>query len=161
MFKYVILIFLLGVALLYGQRFLARLQKKRDSVYQALPILTDNEHEFFNRIRGALPDMLVFPQMAMAALIKPNLRDKQKELQAFRQISQKRVDFVVCGQNLAVQCVIELDDRTHVRSQDAMRDHYLRSAGIATIRYESRAKPLPDVIAQDVYRCIAAKMELA
>jgi hypothetical protein len=34
------------------------------------PISTPNELEFFTRLRHAIPHLLVFPQMAMAAIIR-------------------------------------------------------------------------------------------
>jgi very-short-patch-repair endonuclease len=46
--------------------------------------------------------------------------------------------------------LIELDDRTHVASRDAVRDSYMRAAGIGTLRYQSRAKPSEAQIAADV-----------
>jgi hypothetical protein len=44
--------------------------------YMQKSILTDNELEFFWRLRRAMPDAYIFPQVAMSALIAPKSKDK-------------------------------------------------------------------------------------
>ena len=104
--------------------------------YKAVPLMTANEKEFFERLRRALPEALIFPQVAMSVIIQPISNGKQRAID-FRRISQKRVDYAVYDRQLALVAVVELDDRTH----DAVRDAYLASAGIQTIRFQSKAKP--------------------
>jgi len=106
----------------------------------ALPILTANEAEFFRRLRRALPDAYIFPQVGMSALIGPKSSGK-KALADFRRISQKRVDVAIYTAALELVAIVELDDRTHDAKRDATRDAYLQSAGIRTIRFQSRNKP--------------------
>ncbi|MFM0051497.1 DUF2726 domain-containing protein [Caballeronia grimmiae] len=108
--------------------------------YRAVPLLTSNEKEFFERLRRALPEALIFPQVAMSAIIEPISNGKQGTID-FRRISQKLVDYAVYDRQLALVAVVELDDRTHDAARDAVRDGYLASAGIRTIRFQSKAKP--------------------
>lgn len=118
--------------------------------YLAQPLMTRNELEFFSRLSRALPELHVFPQVAMSALIRPASRGKSFRA-AFARISQKRVDWVVCRkESLAVVAVIELDDRTHNVSADAARDAMMRTAGLTTLRFASRAKPSVDQIRSEV-----------
>jgi very-short-patch-repair endonuclease len=142
---------LVGAALLLTAFFIAILSKGRSrSTYRVQPILTGNEAEFFGRLSRALQQFHVFPQMSMASVIAPSSTNNKKRLIAFRAISQKRIDFVVCDRELKVICVIELDDKTHIQSKDEERDAMLSSAGIPTIRYQSRSKPDERQIAVDV-----------
>ncbi|KXU84340.1 hypothetical protein CR51_42150 [Caballeronia megalochromosomata] len=108
--------------------------------YRAVPLLTGNEKEFFERLRRALPEALIFPQVAMSAIIQPISSGKQRTID-FRRISQKRVDYAVYDRHLTLIAVVELDDRTHDATRDAVRDAYLASAGIRTIRFQSKTKP--------------------
>lgn len=114
--------------------------------YRSLSIMTVNECEFFERLRRAVPDLFVFPQVAMSALISPAEKGKYNRLAAFRVISQKRVDWAIYSADMKLLCVVELDDRTHDTEKDEERDRMLRSAGIPTVRWESRSKPDEEAI---------------
>lgn len=109
--------------------------------YKARRLQTTNEEEFFMRLRRAVPELHVFPQVALSALVEARGASNQDRLAAFRRISQKRVDWAICDQDLEVVCVVELDDATHDARRDADRDRILRSAGIPCIRWQSRGRP--------------------
>ncbi|MDR5736000.1 DUF2726 domain-containing protein [Caballeronia sp. LZ025] len=131
---------LLVIALLIGIVTVVASNVAAKPQYRAVPLLTANEKEFFERLRRALPEALIFPQVAMSAIIQPISSGKQRTID-FRRISQKRVDYAVYDRQLALVAVVELDDRTHDAARDAVRDAYLASAGIRTIRFQSKAKP--------------------
>lgn len=142
-------VWLFVVAQLLVFSYIAGLFARRPLKFKRAAILTKNEMEFYSRLRSALPDLFVFPQMSMAGVIRPNESGKRYG-RAFAKICSKRIDFTVCRQDLSVVCVIELDDRTHDKSRDVERDAMMSSAGIPTIRYESRAKPSVEKIGSDV-----------
>ena len=105
-------------------------------------LMSKNEHEFFKRLIAAYPETYVFAQVGMSALIEPRAAQRSKKfLSDFRRISQKRIDYVVCNQNMGVLAIVELDDRTHDLMRDAARDAMTASAGIRTLRFQSRNKP--------------------
>lgn len=112
--------------------------------------MTNNELEFFHRIRRAALDGYVFPQVAMSGLIEPAGVGGESYQTAFRRISQKRVDYVVFDASMKLLAVIELDDRTHDSKKDAVRDANFISAGIQTLRYESKTKPSEEKIQADL-----------
>lgn len=118
--------------------------------YRNRAIMTPNELEFHDRLVRALVGFHICPQVAMHALIEPTSLNGQTRLRDFRRVSQKIVDFAVFDSQWAIVLVIELDDRTHVASRDAVRDSYMSAAGIRTLRYQSRAKPSEAQIAADV-----------
>lgn len=125
-----------GEARQWVSHWLEPLRKKR--------ILTDNEREFFGRLRRALGQTYdVIPQVAMGALIDVDLPQTHPLYWQIRgQFSQKIVDFVVLDKRTGtVITLIELDDRTHDARKDAARDAMTAAAGLRTLRFESRAKP--------------------
>ena len=122
--------------------------------YRATPLMTGNELEFFGRLQRALPECYVFPQVAMSALITPTTSGKRWRSDFWR-ISQKRVDWVLFSRHgLKLIAIVELDDRTHDRGADRDRDAMTASAGIRTLRFESRAKP---PVAEIRKICLAAQ----
>jgi len=118
--------------------------------YRKRAIMTLNELEFHGRLVRALAGFHGCPQVAMHALIEPTSLNGETRLRDFRRVSQKIVDFAVFDAQWAIVLVIELDDRTHVASRDAVRDSYTSAAGIRTLRYQCRAKPSEAQIAADV-----------
>lgn len=124
-------------------------------------VMTPNEREFFARLKGALPEFEVIPQVAMSALLDVSLPEMHPKYWAMRkEFSQKTVDYVVCRKGaMEVVAVVELDDRTHDAKQDkdAARDAMLANAGIRTIRWDSRAKPTPAEIHARVAQLAAVK----
>jgi len=122
---------------------------KADSIVSR-NLMTENEKEFYARLKAALPDFEVVPQVAMSALLDVSLPEMHPDYWKMRkEFSQKTVDYVVCRpKTMDVVAVVELDDRTHDTKQDkdAARDKMLANAGVRTIRWDSRAKPGADEI---------------
>ncbi|MBK3865420.1 DUF2726 domain-containing protein [Paraburkholderia aspalathi] len=133
--------------------FLRRLATLGQPQYRARSLLTGNEIEFFRRLRRALPQEYIFPQVALSALIAPRSRS-EKQLRDFRRISQKRVDYAIYTSDLQLVAIVELDDRTHNRAADAVRDAFVASAGIRTLRFESRNKPTVEQIRAAVFPAV-------
>ena len=108
--------------------------------------MTANELEFFGRLVAALPDHYIFPQVALSALLDAASPDKKTAHGDRLRIAQQRADFVVCTKSGELLAVVELDDKTHTRAKDQLRDARLEQAGIRTVRFESRNKPTPATI---------------
>ena len=120
--------------------------KNRAGAYQRRNLMTDNELEFFGRLVAALPDHCVFPQVAMSALLEPASGDKRTAHGDRLRIAQQRADYVVCTKSGDVVAIVELDDKTHSRTKDQLRDSRLEQAGIRTVRFQSSHKPTPAAI---------------
>ena len=120
--------------------------RKRTARYQQTPIMTGNEIEFFGRLRRALPNHHVFPQVAMSAVIRPmaTFRDNPG---AYHAISKKRIDYAVYASDMTLIALVELDDKMHDVAKDAKRDAMTASAGVRTVRWNSRTKPSEKIIA--------------
>lgn len=120
--------------------------------YQGRPLMTGNELEFYGRLSRALPDLRICPQVAMHALIEPTSAQPRMRLTDFRRISQKVVDYAIFDKKWLLIGIVELDDRSHDRIKDVLRDEPFRIAGITTLRYESRSKPTEALIAEQVHK---------
>jgi very-short-patch-repair endonuclease len=112
----------------------------------AKSLMTDNEREFYQRLTTALPQANIFPQVALSAILKTEnfysgLRNK---------FTQKVADYIITDKDFKIIAIIELDDKTHRKEKDAERDNILKSAGYNIIRYQSREKPTPENIRQDL-----------
>jgi hypothetical protein len=143
------LLFLVVVALTVG--FLAVQLKGakgsgRTGAYRRRKFMTDNEEEFFGRLVVALPDHYIFPQVAMSALLEATSSDKKTAHADRLRVAQQRVDYVVCTRRCEVVAVVELDDKTHIRAKDELRDARLEQGGIRTVRFQARNKPKVEAI---------------
>jgi hypothetical protein len=121
-------------------------RKGRTGAYKRRKFMTDNEEEFFGRLVVALPDHYILPQVAMTALLETASSDKKKAHGDRLRIAQQRVDYVVCTRRCEVVVVVELDDKTHSRVKDELRDARLEQAGIRTVRFQARNKPTIEAI---------------
>ncbi|WP_371765501.1 DUF2726 domain-containing protein [Massilia sp.] len=118
--------------------------------YRAKSLMSENELEFFFRLSKALPGHMIFPQVSLQALVEAASSDKKTAEADRLRIAQQRADYVVCDPAGAVVAVVELDDRTHDRRKDAIRDARLKQAGIKTVRYQSKDRPSLAGIQQDI-----------
>ena len=126
---------------------LARRRRKPAFRVVRKALLTENEKEFFERLELAFPDHRIMTQVAMGALMAPDVRGGGADYLSIRgRFAQKIVDYVVLDEALEVVALIELDDRTHRLEKDAERDAMTAAAGYVTLRYHSRDKPQPQAI---------------
>ncbi|CAH0165475.1 hypothetical protein SRABI118_00867 [Massilia sp. Bi118] len=131
------------LALILLMRFVLGQASKRGPAakYRRRPIMTENEMEFFGRLVAALPEHYIFPQVAMSALIESASTDRKQAFGDRQRIAQQRIDYVVCNKRCEVVAVVELDDRTHSKVKDKVRDGRLEQGGYRTVRFQSRQKP--------------------
>jgi very-short-patch-repair endonuclease len=111
--------------------------------YQKQPfLLTKAERSFFGVLQQAVgDDYCIFSKVRLADLIKVSsglsASDRQK---AQNRISGKHVDFVLCNtHDLAIHCVIELDDKSHEKLERRQRDEFvdtaLHAAGVMIVHF--------------------------
>lgn len=129
--------------------------KKKDEAlpYKQAPIMSRYELEFFQRLRTALPECEIFPQVPLAAFIridrsKAGKRFYEKSYSWQNRIGQQRVDFLVClRETMAVVSAVELDDPSHdndeADARDRKKDKSLKDAGVTLVRW--RVEQMPSV----------------
>lgn len=100
------------------------------------------EHECFDAILKAVGNEYhVFPQVHLSSIVD-NKVTGQNWKGAFKHISQKSVDFVLCDKAyISPKLAIELDDKTHERADRIERDveveRILKDAGLPLLRLEN------------------------
>lgn len=102
------------------------------SDYDARPsLLTAAELHFKQFLDQAVPATItIMAQVALEEIItvRPSVRGKHWA-RARGRIKARRVDFVLCdSETFQIHCAIELNDRSHQRSDRQARDKFVRSA---------------------------------
>lgn len=131
----------------------------RPPCFAPKPLLTKNELEFYARLKRALPDLAIFPQVAMRALVRPGSPSGTRRYwRESGMLGAKHCDFLICDPStLAIVVIIELDDRTHDAEKDAARDAMTAAAGYPTLRWHSRHKPNVEEIRTAVERFTSSR----
>lgn len=120
--------------------------RPRGPRYRARPLMTPAEKQFFAILRRAVPELHVFPQVSMGAIMGPagdprsaNRREARRALGDWGRIRANRIDFCLADEALDVVCLVELDDRSHhgaeAQERDADRDARAAEAGYVTVRF--------------------------
>ena len=105
-------------------------------------LFTQSEIAFYRELEQAIGEQfIIFGKVRVADIISPKKGlTKGNWRTAFNKISAKHFDFVLCNKNsLRVEAVIELDDKSHRKSNRVNRDKFLnratQSAGLKIIRF--------------------------
>ncbi len=120
-------------------------------------LLTRSEQDCFNALLSAFGDRFhIFPQIHLAHLFDHKVNG-QKWSPAFHHIYGKSVDFVLCDkQNISPLLGIELDDRSHERSDRQERDREVERIFSATglpllrLRYDYSASDLERLVMEKI-----------
>lgn len=130
------------------------IEKEADVSYVLRPLLfTPAERKFYNALSAAVAsDQIVFGKVRVADILQPNSEASRSQWQsAFNRISSKHFDYVICDRaTLSIQTVVELQDKSHAKSNRIKRDQFLRkacqSAGLPLIEFKAKADYATDEI---------------
>lgn len=102
----------------------ARVLFARRYPYQAKPILTRREYQFYILLRREtdMRGLMVCPKVGLKDLL--GITTKNNYMKYFRLIASKHIDFVICDPSLRVLFAIELDDSSHDTKEARKRDHF-------------------------------------
>ncbi|RZI44938.1 DUF2726 domain-containing protein [Herbaspirillum sp. HC18] len=123
--------------------------------YRKKPVLTGSEREFFYRLREALPECQVCPQVAATALIEPSGMGKIRKA-ALAAVGGRRVDYAIFDEDMHLLAVVEINHKSRMTRADAAFDACFASAGIRTIRFQAKRLPSEGKIRSCVYPRTAA-----
>lgn len=122
--------------------------------------LTRAEHECFDALMQAVgSDYLIFAQVHLPTLVDNKVKG-QNWRGAFRHISEKSVDFVLCDKAyISPKLAIELDDKSHERPERQERDReverILKSAGVPLLRLENHGSFDPSELSTRIREAVS------
>lgn len=112
------------------------------------PLLTPSELKFFKRLRAAFPEVVICPQMALAAVVDIPAKFNQGQFKHVNRapFAAKYADFAIVDPDTGeVLAIVELDDYSHDgverQAEDAARDAMLAQVGIEVHRFDARQMP--------------------
>jgi hypothetical protein len=106
-------------------------------------VMSPTELKLYGRLVSAFPNYLVFTQVQLSQAVKaPSGMDQFKWN---NRINRMSLDFVICEKSSNPICVIELDDKTHLRDsvkiRDEKKDKALNTAEIPIVRIKVAEMP--------------------
>lgn len=114
---------------------------KQNSIYIPRQLLTANEQDFYNKIKGYIYEqgLHIITKIRLADLIEPKNNPNRNEWYSnFNKISSKHIDFAIVNNNMKVLFLIELDDSTHNYQDRQERDEFVNislvNAGYSLLR---------------------------
>lgn len=109
----------------------------------AKPFMTRREQAVRSALEQILPMYRIHAQVALGALLAAPRRPGRKPSPADRNaFSQKIVDFVIEDPTTGkVVALIEVDDHSHSRARDRLRDAMTSAAGYRTFRIAASVRP--------------------
>jgi carbon starvation protein CstA len=75
--------------------------------------LSQPEQILYHRLREALPECEVLPQVTFSRFLEPTPNPPNLKIAAFRKISQKSADYLICLKDFTIVAAVELDDSSH------------------------------------------------
>jgi very-short-patch-repair endonuclease len=154
-FAVIIGVIVVAVEVLKGQKTNDEKGPKQYQYKQKNFFMSRAEHECFDAILKAVGNEYhIFPQVHLSSIVD-NKVTGQNWKGAFKHISQKSVDFVLCDKAyLSPKLAIELDDKTHERPDRIERDveveRILKDAGLPLLRLENNGGFNPQAIAEQI-----------
>ena len=155
---FVVIILVIGVIakVLEGKKPDGSEERKKYQYKRKNFFMTRAEHECFNvLVESVGSEYNIFPQVQISSIVD-NKVVGQNWNAAFKHISQKSVDFVLCDKDyISPKLAIELDDKTHERADRIVRDdeveRILRDAGLPLLRLKSNSVSDPVDLAKQIH----------
>ena len=129
--------------------------------FAPMPIMTNTEVLFFDKLKDALPNYHIFVQVQLSRIIAGNSDDAAERRFWFNRICRQSVDYVIVDSDAQTTLVaIELDDWTHNskarQKADDKKDKALASAGIPIVRFHAERMPTTAMIRHELMQVIEA-----
>jgi hypothetical protein len=126
------------------------LNRDRPLRFRARQVVTGTGLEFLFRLKRALPECTVCPQIAATSLLEPLGMGVGRKA-ALSRIVGRRVGYAVFDAEMKLIVVIELDHRPRLTRREAECDRYFADAGIKTLRFHPKRMPSGEKIRASVF----------
>jgi len=163
MLKFIFFILFVGVIVILLKKLQGKGVELRKYQYkQKNFFMSRAEHECYDALLIAVGERYhIFAQVHLPSIID-NKVVGQNWNGAFRHISQKSVDFVLCDKAyISPKLAIELDDRTHEREDRKNRDveveRVLQDAGLPLLRLENHGSFNPKELSEKIEMVLTKK----
>lgn len=129
--------------------------------FEPIPLMTDSEVLFFDKLQAALPEYTIFSQVQLSRIIEPSIEAGSDRNFWFNRICRQSVDYVLVASDMqTVLLAIELDDWTHEstarQKQDFKKEKALASAGMTIVRFHAERMPSSEVIRHEVLEVLSS-----
>jgi hypothetical protein len=139
---------------------LSRLLKKLTQsgpAYAKKSLFVGEHHAFYQRLRRALPNCLIFPDMALSALMAPTATDARHRRNQQEQLDGRKVAYAVFDGKLELLCVIELTGAGMGEAEHTLTLDFLHDADIKRFSWDSDHLPSTE----QILRAMAAFTDIA
>lgn len=123
---------------------LSRLRRKpiqTGPAYAKKSLLADEPHAFYLRLRRALPNCVILPDMALSAFLAPTATDARQLRQQQEQLAGRKVAYAIFDAAIELLCVIELTRAGASEEERALTLEFLQGAGIKHFSWDAERLP--------------------
>lgn len=129
---------------------LQQIKTKKNSKFFPKKPLSEPEQILYWKLRKALPEHVVLAQVSFSRFLYTKGATAKDNFWRSARARQKVADFVVCDKTFRMLAVIELDDSTHSKEKDKIRDEILKEAGFRTVRWNVNKMPTEEEIQKTI-----------
>ncbi len=113
--------------------------------YSSKAPLSESEKILYWRLKTALPEFEVLPQVAFSHFLEPQV-PQTAAFSARQAIAEKSADFLIVTRDFGIVALVELDDSTHSKIKDQKRDDMVKTAGIKVVRWPVKDMPTQEQV---------------
>jgi hypothetical protein len=114
--------------------------------------LSEPEQILYWKLLKSLPEQIILAQVGFSRILYTKGGTYKGNFSKFSTAKQKVADFVICDKTFYILAVIELDDSTHDKEKDRIRDEMLNQAGLKTIRWSVNRMPTEEEIHKAIFQ---------
>jgi Protein of unknown function (DUF2726) len=144
----VLLLIVIALAVLARMGFLSKAGSTTEWPFYAKRPLTQPEQVLYHRLVRALPEHIVLAQVQVSRVL--GVKKGHNFHSWNNRINRLSYDFVICSKDATVVAAVELDDKSHERSDRAATDDKKNvatsAAGVRLVRWNVKALPNEDAI---------------